>query len=213
MGRLVVALVSAVFLMGPALSATVFAQTDSTGTGTATSGDTTGSTADANSTTTLDQRISERKAAAKLQLTAARQAALKTKCKAAQGLVKTANTRADKMVQNRDKVYSDLDTRITLITTRLENQKADVTALKDLKANLHTATGTFNADATKYQQALKDAGDMDCASDPAGFVASLQTARDLRLKLAADSKAIRDLIPQIGKALADVNKSLSGGTH
>ena len=56
--------------------------------------------------------------------------------------------------------------------------------------------------------AMNDLVVMECASDPAGFKATILDARSLRIKMAENSSAIKASLPPLQKALEETKQKI-----
>jgi hypothetical protein len=59
---------------------------------------------------------------------------------------------------------------------------------------------------------MDDLVTMDCQSDPAGFRATLQEARDYRSKLATDVLGIKNNLSNLKKSLANARQAVIKGS-
>lgn len=157
--------------------------TDSTTQKTAEAGDDAKSVAD---------RIAQRKATLKTKLTTIEKTRLMAKCKASQqGGLNTEKGRIKGLETSRSEVYKNLLSRLNDLSERLKAKGMDTTSLNADIATLSSKIDTFNADLTTYKQAVSDLAGMDCATDPDGFKASLETARTALKKVNDDAAAVR----------------------
>lgn len=152
---------------------------------------------------TVQDRIAERKAALKTKLDAVAQARIKTKCVAAQKLVTASKTRSDKAIELRQKAYQAVSERMSTLMTALENNNVDTTTLKDLQAQVKTATEALKKSVDAYNQTLADLSAMDCSADPEGFRATLDSAKTQRQQIAKDAASLKTLK---GKIIAELAK-------
>ena len=164
---------------------------------------------------TLEQRIAERKTALKTALDATVQARLKTKCVAAQKLVTASKARSDKAIEVRQKAYQAISDRMENLVEALQNNNVDTSTLENLQAQVKTAIETLKKDVTAYNQTLADLSAMDCAADPAGFRATLDTAKTQRQQIAKDVAALKALKGKIIAELAKIKtqNSSEGGSQ
>lgn len=146
--------------------------------------------------TTLQERLAKRKTDLKTKLAGAEEARLKLKCKAGQVPVKNLSGRIKGLETSRDKVYANLINKLTNVSEKLKERELDTATLDTQIAMLKTKIETFRTDIAIYKQAVSDLGEMDCVSDPAGFKASLETARSARGKLAIDAAAIKTFVKE-----------------
>jgi hypothetical protein len=139
----------------------------------------------------LLERLALRKAEIKLKLTTAQKTRLQTKCKAAQGLIAPIISKVQGYEQGRGEVYGKIVTRLTELSTKLKNRGASTTELDAAVTTLQAKVTTFNTDFATYKQVVSDLKDMECATDPEAFQASLQTARTALTKVNTDATDIR----------------------
>lgn len=161
----------------------------------------------------LQARIAERKAALQTRLDAARQARIQNRCEMAQGKLNSIRGRIKGLETSRTQVYENLVARLNKLSEHLKTKDVDTAALDGQITELVTLIETFNTDLATYKEAVGDLAVMDCAEDPTGFQASLETARAARSKVAEDAKAIRTLLSDsIKPALVELRKSMEGDT-
>lgn len=153
---------------------------------------------------TMEQRIADRKTALKTKLDAALQARLKGKCKASQKLVTAAKTKSDKAIENRQKAYEAVQTRLDALVAALEKANIDTATIADLQTQVDTAIEKLKTDVTAYNQTLTDLAGMNCETDPTGFKATLETARTQRKQVAKDAADLRTLKGKIVNELAKI---------
>lgn len=144
--------------------------------------------------TTLQERIKQHKDALKTPLTAAQTNLIKTRCKAAQGVVSSVSGRIKGLETSRQEVYTNIHNRLTKLATALQNK--DISA-NELQAEVNTLQGkvdTYKTDLDTYKQAVEDLAALDCAADPTAFKATLEAARTAQQKVAKDMQDIRTYI-------------------
>ncbi len=162
---------------------------------------------------TLEQRIAERKTLLKTKLDAAAQTRIKARCAAAQKLVTTAKTRSDKAVENRQKAYEAVQTRLSSLLAALEKNGVDTSSIKELQTQVKTAVDKLKSDVAAYNQTLSDLSSMGCTTDPAGFKATLETARTQRQQIVKDLVALRTLKGKIISELAKLKSGANSDTN
>jgi hypothetical protein len=176
---------------------------------TTTAANTTSTSSGTNSGDSLSQRLQTRVNALKLKLTAAEQARIKEKCKAAQTILSSYNTKIKNIDTKRAEVYNNIVSQLTTLVTNLKAKNIDTTQLQTEIDNLKTKIATFNMDVSNYQQDVSDASLADCVSDPTAFQASLQAARTDQLKVRQDAEEIRTYVNQtIKPTLVTIKKNL-----
>lgn len=142
------------------------------------------------STSSSQQRISDRKAALKTKPDAAQQKNLQLKCQNAQKVLDNLYKQSETIASKRMQTYSDVAGRLNGISDRLSAQNVDTTKLKEQQASLESLIKVMQNNLTSYRQALSDAASMDCKTDPVGFRASVDAAKEARVRLASSAKDI-----------------------
>jgi cell division protein FtsB len=140
---------------------------------------------------TLQQRLNKYKDQAKTRLNAVEKTRIQTKCKASQGVVSRVKGRITGLETSHARVYDNLVSRLTSLSTKLKAKDIDTTTLDAQITELKAKIDTFETDLAKYKEAVSDLAEMDCTADPDAFKASLETARTLRAQVAKDAQAIR----------------------
>lgn len=142
------------------------------------------------------ERVTKLKAEAKTKLTTVQQKRIQSRCKNAQTQLKVTIQKATKIQVNRDKIHTDLITKLTNLEVKLAASGVDTTDFKVQIADLQAKIDTFKSDAATYLQAAQDTAALDCQADPVGFKASLDASRASLKKLQADAVAIRTTFAQ-----------------
>lgn len=142
------------------------------------------------------ERITKHKAEVKTKLTTAQQKRVQSRCKNAQTQLKVVTEKAIKTQANRDKIHTNILTKLTNLEVKLATSGADTTDFKAQIADLQTKIDTFKSDSATYIQAAQDTAALDCQADPVGFKASLDASRASLKKLQVDAVAIRTTLAQ-----------------
>lgn len=143
----------------------------------------------------LSERIQKRKSEAKAKLNYTQEKRLKSRCKNAQGLVRSVGSRVKGVETSRGKVHTNLVDRLKSLETKLKSKGVDTTTLQSQITELEAKIATFNADLAVYKQAVSDLGNIEgCTADPAAFKASLEAARSALTKVREDAVAIRSYV-------------------
>ena len=176
-------------LLAPTLSLGFAAAQSASNTGdsTSSSGSTDTTTTDDTPQGTLADRVNQHKNDFKENLTKVQHAALKAKCKAAQGLLSSLSGRIKGIQTSRNEVYKNVVDHLTSLQTKLQNKDVDTTELQGEIATLQTKINTYKTDLTAYKQAVADLAAIDCVNDPTGFKSTLDAAR------AAHDKVVKDI--------------------
>lgn len=161
----------------------------------------------------MEQRVKERKDAAKLRLNNAEQTRIKNRCANAQGVVRNVEGRINGIQTSRTQVYGNLVDRLTKLEARLATKGVDTAELKTQITTLQEKIEKFNADLAAYKDAVADVAAMDCANDPIAFKASLEAARTARQQLKVDGADIKTYVNDTIKVtLKTIRQTLSSGT-
>jgi hypothetical protein len=164
--------------------------------------------ADPAQATTLPQRLSQRKTALKVQLSAPQIQKITKGCSLAQTGLQDIKTKDATAAEKRFQAYSALASQLAITIDHLERQGIDTTKLKIQQTTFKGAINKYLSDAANYKSAMDDVVVMDCKNDTAGFEATLLSARQLRTQLAADASAIKAEVPAITKAIEETKQSL-----
>lgn len=164
------------------------------------------------STKTLAQRVEDYKTKNPVQLTAAQQAVLKGKCKAAQTITKALTLTVDTSSKNRTTIYGDITTTVEKIVGQLNDANVDTTKLTEQQTKVAELIKTYSTDVTNYKSVLADLNEQDCTTDPVGFKATLEAARGQRTSVNKDVMAIRTYLqdtlkPSLKTAQASLTKA------
>ena len=140
---------------------------------------------------TREERVTERKTKTTERLTQVKQNQVKLRCKAANGLIKSAQSRIGSFEAKRTHVYSGLVTRLQELSPKFKAAGVDVTKYDEQVATLKTKADAYDADITALKTSVDDLAGMDCAADPEGFMATLMEAKELRTSVIAKGKDFR----------------------
>jgi hypothetical protein len=186
---------------------TLAAQTTSNGNSSA-SGNAVVTPNDPEQSTTLPQRITQRKNTIKTKVSNAQLQTIAKKCAIAQTGLQDIKTKDKSKIEDRRQAYTDLASKLSTIIGHLERQNIDVTNLKSEQVKFNSNINQYLTDAETYKTALDDAVVMDCAADPAGFEATLVGARQLRSQLSNDSAQVKSEAAVLSKTLTDTKSTL-----
>jgi hypothetical protein len=148
-------------------------------------------TTDQGAQKTREQRIMERKDKLERRLTQVEQNVVKTRCRAANGLIKASQARLSSFVAKRTRVYSGLVERLESLSSRLQAAGVDTKTYDEQVGVLKGKAEAYGESVTTLQQAVDDLATMDCTADPEGFVASLQEAIRMREDVIAKGQDFR----------------------
>lgn len=164
---------------------------------------------DISQTSSLPDRLAQRKSALKLQISSERSQKLVKNCVSAQTRLKNIGTKDKSSADKRQETYTDLATRLNTIVRRLEIQGTDVSELKSAQSKFNSSINQYLSDMQTYKTTMDDIVVMDCKTDPSGFEATLTTARQLRAKLANDVSQIKSLKSELTDALSKAKSLFS----
>jgi len=168
--------------------------------------------ADPQATTTIEQRIAQRKAAARIQQSSARVEQLVAKCTLAQNAIGQLRTKDTKVRVTRNQAYTGLANRLNAVVINLGNQGVNASELFAKQKQFNESINKYLATSMEYKTAVDDLVNMDCKADTNGFESTLATVRSLRTQLAAEAGAIKAQLGPLIDALTNVKKQLNSET-
>jgi hypothetical protein len=176
----------------------------------ATSNNTNSSTGNtATGSSLLNQRIAQRKTALNTQLTTAQSQALAKKCVAVQKTLLAIKTKDETKVDKRKQAYTNLSAKLNEAVTILQKQAANTDSLRTQQQLFNNQANQYLIDSQTYMTTLNDLVLMDCSKDPAGFEATLLSARQLRTQLVNDYVLIKATSGNLAKNLTDSKAGLN----
>jgi len=151
----------------------------------------------------MKKRLEDNKLALKTKLDAAATKRITQKCKAAQGVVKGAETSANAISTNRGKAYTKIAESVQKLIDKLKAEGKDTAELETALAAAKVKADSLSTKMKTYEQTLADLRELDCVADPTAFQAALDTARTQReaIKVAAT-----DLRTYVSTTLKDAVK-------
>lgn len=161
-------------------------------------------------TTTMEQRLSARRA--KVQLSAADKATIAAKCGLAQTAIGDRKTKDSKASAIRLQSYNELVKRLTFLVDNLSSQGNDASQLLNAESYFVASINNYLTNAQKYKVAMDDLVIMDCSSDPAGFKATLEEARKMRAQLGADVATVKNNLVNLKDNLSKSRQDLIKNT-
>jgi len=163
---------------------------------------------DPEQSSTLAQRLTAREKTYKVQLSASQSQKIVSGCKVSQAALTTLRNKDATVASTRQQTYQDLAIQLNDMIANLQNESVDASSLTHAQTVFDNAINSSNSDSVNYKTALDDAIDMNCASDPTGFEASILDARALRTKLASDSAAIKVAVLPIKQSISQIKQVL-----
>lgn len=146
-----------------------------------------------------ESRIQERQAARGTRLTTAQQTRLRERCQAAQTALTAHQEKAAAVQRSRTNAYDNINDHLNALITNIEPH-TDTAKLQAIRADFNKQQEAFKLKFAEYMQALDDLARMDCQVNPAGFKASLDSARTIRTELKQQAVQIRTLVRESLKA-------------
>lgn len=157
----------------------------------------------------LRSRVAERIAKQADKIDNAKSDHLISKCTKAQVKIKKAQIIAEKHYKIHDKKYLDISTKTSLLIESLKAKNQSTAELEAVFLNTQKLENQLAANFQDYINAVYDAGNIECQTDPTGFMVSLDDARTKFKTLREARKALRanimnELRPAL-QALKDKN--------
>ncbi len=149
---------------------------------------------------TIQQRIDQRKAERATVLSDTDKQRLVSTCVTAQGKVRSIENDAVPTLDNRTKVYGQIDAKLWVNIGQLKLANQDTFQLEKQRLGLADKTANFQTLATNYKQTLDDLVLINCQADPVGFKALLDTARLYYAQLHIQSVDSHDYVVNTVKA-------------
>lgn len=141
---------------------------------------------------TLEQRVTQRKAEKPITLDARDQQRVASMCTNAQAKLRTLKQKTTSAVDTRTGIYKSIDGKLWIAVGKLKLADKDTFELEKQRAALAADVAAYEAMAKEYQLVLDDAALVNCKADPAGFKSLLETARDYRKALRSQIEITRN---------------------
>jgi hypothetical protein len=152
----------------------------------------------------FEARLKQRKAEREIVLDERTEKRLVEVCARSQTAIRTLYQDAVKAVDVRNKAYYKADAKIWVMVGRLKLADQDTFELEKQRANFAKQITDFQVTGANFTQTLDDMLTINCAADPTGFKALLETARIYQKQVVAKSDAIRQY------AVNDIKTTLTG---
>lgn len=138
---------------------------------------------DTKSGSTLEQRVTQRKAEREIKLNEEKKNRIVSSCKAAQNLIRGVRDSYVAPVDKRSKAYNQVDAKLWVIIGGLKIIEFDTFKLEQQRSELLSKFNAYEKNYAQFKQALDDAVNINCEADPVGFQALLETARIYSVKI------------------------------
>lgn len=142
----------------------------------------------------IKERIAQLKEDRAIKLEAKREEIIVKKCENAQTRIAGLLERVGISSVRRIATYVTFGEKLTGFVTKLEEAGVDVTDLNATLAIYDGMVTDLDAQFDEYSQLLSDLSGMDCTTDPQGFQAGLDSARDIVSNSKNAVKAVHDYL-------------------
>lgn len=105
---------------------------------------------------------------------------------------------------NRGRAYESISQLFVALNSRAALNKLNVPALTSATTEMEHRFTAFKEDYSAYEEALTKTIKLSCADQPVTFYDSLTNARTLRARVAADIKAINEMIDAYQQGVTDL---------
>ncbi len=157
--------------------------------------------------TNLQQRVEQYKQRLQKQPSKADLEKLKLRCSVSQQRLKSIAEKASNVQTKRNLAYGNINKSLEELIVALKQKGVNTSNLETQSKELKSKTDTFAVDMAAYKQALEDSSTSDCLTDPLAIKASLEEARNYRVKLAQEIEEIRVYITNVLKISLNQAKS------
>jgi chromosome segregation ATPase len=162
----------------------------------------------------LQERITAAKEKALSKINANQEKRLAGICKASQTLIEKIQLNTSTFIENRQSKYATVNSKLTELSDKLAAAGADVTELNAAISEMETKYNTNEVIINDYATSLNDLTSIDCASDPSGFKAILESTRMQRKDILTQTSTIRTYINDtIKPILQGIRNSLQPATE
>jgi hypothetical protein len=152
----------------------------------------------------FEARLKQRKAEREITLNERDEKRIIQVCAKSQTTIRTLYQDAVKAIDARNKAYYKADAKVWVMVGRLKLADQDTFTLEKQRANFAKQITDFQTTGANFTQTLDDMLTINCAADPAGFKALLETARIYQKQVVTKSDAIREY------AVNDIKTTLTG---
>lgn len=139
---------------------------------------------------TLEARITQRKAEQQPVIDAKLSKRLQEQCKLAQPKISRVVDKTDKLTSDRIGKYQKIDGTLLVVIGKLKLAQKDTFELEQKRSTYLNKVGVLKTNLLEFKQAMDDAVVMNCETDVAGFKALLDTARAYNARLRAQSEDV-----------------------
>ena len=159
----------------------------------------------------LEHRLQERKEATKTRIDAAERLVIQARCKASQAHLRRLNSRIVGIRVSRKAVYDNVTKRLADLGTKLRAKGIDTAEYDKQVGELQIKIDSFYAALEQYEEAVNDLAAMDCAADPEGYRATLESAKILRTDVIQTAQAVHSYLHDtIKPTLQNIRQQVGG---
>lgn len=119
---------------------------------------------------------------------------IKANCLSAQNSIRQLQRTEDVTRVNRGRAYESLSGLFVALNSRVATNKLNAPALTAATTEMERRFTAFKEHNSAYQEVLSDMAKLSCTDQPVTFYDLLTNAREQRAKVAADIKAINEMI-------------------
>lgn len=110
---------------------------------------------------------------------------------------------------NRGRAYESISRLFVALNSRVALNKLDAPELTAATTQMERRFTAFKEDYSAYEDALAATAKLQCADQPVTFYDSLTNARELRAKVAADIKAINEMLDVYQNGVNELRTSVT----
>lgn len=152
-------------------------------------------------------RVEEYKAKQTKRMTASEEKKVAGVCKTSQQRLEKVQTSVQETVVKREEKLKSVALRLDDLSVKLREASVNTSELDAVIVNLKAKTTEMLTEFEEYQQMLDDASTIDCATDPQGFKASVESARAKRAEIKTMSTDIKKYATESVKTTLDSVKT------
>lgn len=163
---------------------------------------------------TLEQRIAQRKQERQTNLDEKATKRVQDRCVRTQNKIRSISKSYTDSSDNRNNVYRKIDAKLWMTIGSLKLVNQDTFKLEQQRLELAKKVQAFDNGSAQMRQALGDAAAINCASDPNGFMALIETVRQYNAQIRESFKDIKNyVVDQIKPTLTDHANNLKLKTN
>jgi len=134
---------------------------------------------------------------------------IKANCLGAQNSIQQLQRTEAVTRVNRGRAYESISKLFVALNSRVAINKLDAPALTSATTEMEHRFTAFKDDYSAYEDVLSDTAKLSCAVQPVTFYDTLTHARELRAKVAADIKAINEMLDAYQQGVKDLRAQVN----